>query len=148
MLDLSDRLHVNEREVAAKVIDGEAIVINLANGIYYSADKLGGFIWPLVARGDSLEDIAKAVCASYDVSLDKARSDLQELAAFLIEEGLATRQNGNAALAEDGLANTDGSLAYEPPRFVKYHDMAELFALDPPLPALRDLPGPGREDGK
>ncbi len=45
MLTLNDRLRPREEEVASKVIDGEAIIINLANGVYYSMDKVGALVW-------------------------------------------------------------------------------------------------------
>ena len=45
MPGLQSRLKPNEEEVAAKVLDGEAILINLSNGAYYSTDKRGAFIW-------------------------------------------------------------------------------------------------------
>ena len=45
MLSLQSCLRPNEEEVAAKVMDGEAILINLSSGIYYSMDKVGGVLW-------------------------------------------------------------------------------------------------------
>ena len=43
--DTDTHLVPNVAEVAAKVMDGEAILINLANGMYYSMDGAGGFLW-------------------------------------------------------------------------------------------------------
>jgi hypothetical protein len=50
MLTLHDHLRPHTEEVAAKGIDGEAILINLSNGIYYSLDNVGGLIWELIDR--------------------------------------------------------------------------------------------------
>ena len=44
MLMLKHRMQPNKEEVAAKVMDGEAILINLSNGIYYSMDKVGAVV--------------------------------------------------------------------------------------------------------
>ena len=41
MSGLPERFRVNTEEVAAKVIDGEAIIINLTTGVYYSMDGVG-----------------------------------------------------------------------------------------------------------
>ena len=41
MLNLHHCFRPREEEIASKVIDGEAIIINLANGVYYSMDKVG-----------------------------------------------------------------------------------------------------------
>ena len=141
MASLTSRLHINEQSVGAKVIDGEAIVINIDNGIYYSADKVGGFVWSLIERRYSLEEIAKAICVTYDVKIEEAQSDLQELSAYLLEENLVTcdEETGNSDNQFE-YPEAKALKAYERPRFEKYDDMKEMFALNPPLPQLADLP--------
>ena len=83
-----DRLRPNEQEVAAKVIDGEAILINLSSGIYYSLDGVGAFIWERVAQGYRLEEIVAAIIARYEVSTEQAQTDVQKLATELQQENL------------------------------------------------------------
>jgi Coenzyme PQQ synthesis protein D (PqqD) len=84
MLTLQSRLRPNEQEVAAKVMDGEAIIINLANGIYYSMDKVGALIWEALAAAHSLEEVILAIIARYDVSREQAQADVERLAAELL----------------------------------------------------------------
>jgi hypothetical protein len=51
-------------------------------------------------------------------------------------------------LVSDTAARTNGSpaapagdrLPYDTPQLRAYRDMAELFAIDPPMPGLRDIP--------
>ena len=64
MFTLQNRLRPNEAEVAAKVLDGEAIIINLSNGIYYSMDKVGGLIWEMIERGRSLQEIVESIASA------------------------------------------------------------------------------------
>jgi Coenzyme PQQ synthesis protein D (PqqD) len=149
MLPLNTRLGPNEAEVAAKVIDGEAILINLSNGMYYSMDQVGGLIWTMISEGHSLAAIASAVAESYDVSAAQAQADLERVAAELVHENLVVvasedRQVGGdqQPLGDDRSGYEvplDGRLAYEAPRLNKYDDMAELLALDPPMPAMAEL---------
>ena len=47
----------NTDEVVSKVIDGEAIIINLTNGVYYSIDKAGARIWDLVIQSANPSEI-------------------------------------------------------------------------------------------
>ena len=54
-------LKPNTAEVAAKDVDGEAVLINLTNGMYYSMDLVGGFVWSLIESGYDLAAIADAV---------------------------------------------------------------------------------------
>ena len=51
----------NTEDVAAKMVDGEAILINVTNGMYYSTDQVGGFVWSMIEDQQGLEDIVAAV---------------------------------------------------------------------------------------
>jgi hypothetical protein len=147
MKDLHQRLRPRDEEVAAKVIDGEAIIINLANGIYYSMDKVGGFIWDMVQSGHSLEEIIQGVTERYDVAREKVESDVLELVEEMLRENLvAIAENGAPADAASQLPSGE-KLAYEAPKLNIYRDMGDLLALDPPTPGLGDTPwkDPGDE---
>lgn len=138
-LSMTDRVRVPEPEVAARVIEGEAIIINLASGMYYSLDEVGGAVWSLLERGHSLEEGAAAIAARYGIGEERARADIRRLVGELHDEGLVVRlehPSSAPALEPDGQV-MKGS--YEPPRLNKYDDMAELFAQDPPLPELPDV---------
>jgi coenzyme PQQ synthesis protein D (PqqD) len=139
MLTPQSRLHPNEQEVAAKVLDGEAIIINLANGIYYSMDKVGGLIWDLLAAAHSLEEVITAILARYDVSREQAQADVERLAAELVQENLllsTTDGVGSQTMAEP---ESQQKLPYETPVLNIYRDMGDLLALDPPTPGLQDI---------
>ncbi len=101
MLKLQSRLRPNEEEVAGKVMDGEAIIINLSNGVYYSMDKVGGLIWELIDGRYSLEEMVTALCARYDVSAEKAKSDVERLLGELVQENLVLVTEDGAARQEN-----------------------------------------------
>src|SRR5207244_1097272 len=86
MLALHGHLQPNENEVAAKVMDGEAIIINLANGVYYSMDKVGGLIWEMLEGKYSLEEMITATVVQYDVSRGQAQADIEQLVEELLRE--------------------------------------------------------------
>ena len=88
MLSLQSRLRPNEAEVAAKVLDGEAIIINLSNGMYYSMDRVGGLIWEMIEGQSSLEETVAEIIARYDVSPQQAQADVQRVADELVQEKL------------------------------------------------------------
>jgi len=73
MLGLHSRLRRNEEEVAAKVMDGEAIIINLSNGCYYSMERTGGAIWGMVEAGYSLDEMVEDLLRRYDVAARKRK---------------------------------------------------------------------------
>jgi Coenzyme PQQ synthesis protein D (PqqD) len=121
------RLRPNEGEVAAKVFDGEAILINLSSGAYYSMAGVGGLIWELIERGHSLDEIAGVVGARYEVPTDLARADIERLADELVREN-------SVVDPPDG-----PKLPYVSPTLNIYRDMGDLLALDPPMPALDEI---------
>jgi hypothetical protein len=135
MLSLSDVICANEQQVAAKIMDGEAILIHLGTGAYYSMGAAGGFIWSLVENQLSLEDVVAAVTERYEVARDRAEADVLRLSEQLCAEGLALVRTGTAATGAVPPAS-GARLAYDAPALEKFTDMAEMFALDPPLPGL------------
>jgi Coenzyme PQQ synthesis protein D (PqqD) len=132
-------LKPNTAEVAAKEVDGEAVLINLSNGMYYSMDLVGGFIWSLIENGNDLDTIADAVASRYGIEKSVATADVETLAKQLVEERLVLpsgeEASGTPAIPENA---PDGD-AYSAPQLNKFDDMVDLFALDPPLPELSKL---------
>lgn len=139
MLTATDRLRVPEPEVAARVIDGEAIIINLSTGVYYSLNDVGGAIWALLERGASLGETAAAVVDGYQIPVEQARADVERLALELFQEKLLVRSDHMPSSAPTQLVNGGEVRPYAPPRLDRFDDMAELFAQDPPLPELPDV---------
>jgi len=130
-------LKPNTEEVASKVVDGEAILINLSNGMYYSMDVVGGYIWSLVADGHDLGSISTAVAQRYGVEADKAKQDVEALAQQLLDEKIVVPGDGSTATAAADQTPSDD--AYTTPQLTKFDDMVDLFAIDPPLPELSKL---------
>ena len=139
MLNLHHCFRPREEEVASKVIDGEAIIINLANGVYYSMDKVGALVWEHLQSGHTLDDVVRAVTGAYDVSREQAEPKVVELVEELLQENLiVTSENGASHVAE--VIAEQNKSAYEPPKLNIYRDMGDLLALDPPVPGLGDTP--------
>jgi len=138
MLDLTTRLQPCESEVAARVFDGEAIIINLATGSYYSMVGAGGLVWQLIEQHCSLGEIAEQLSAHYDVTLEVARADVGRLIAQLLEHGVVMTSTETAV--RGALPQAEQRSAYSSPSLSVFTDMRNLLALDPPMPALEPLP--------
>ena len=140
MLNLHHCFRPREEEVASKVIDGEAIIINLANGVYYSIDKVGALVWDRLQAGHTLDDVITAVTGSYDVPREQAESNVRDLVQELVQENLVVAtENGAAAPTEKAMEQQEKA-PYDIPRLNIYRDMGDLLALDPPVPGLGDTP--------
>src|SRR5262245_59436101 len=147
MLSLETRLRPNDDEVIGKVMDGEAILINLATGSYYAIPDVGAFVWEAIEARCSLEEIALRVSASFEVSVEQARVDILEFAERLMQEGVV-------ALAPDASANGAAPAPpacrapYVAPQLTVYSDMRNLLALDPPMPSVDTLAAAGVKGGR
>ncbi len=145
MLSLDSALRPRAEDLVAKVLDGEALIINMATGVYYSTATSGAFIWEHIAGGCRLRDIAAALAARYGIPLARAEADVLELAAKLLEEKLVTPCEGAPATTAIDVSAIPLS-AYESPELEIYRDIGHLVALDPPMPGLKDLPWKGPSD--
>jgi len=140
MLNLHHCFRPRDEEVASKVIDGEAIIINLANGVYYSTDKVGALVWDLLQAGNRVEEVILAVTSRYDVAREQAETDVRDLVEELLQENLvASTENGTGNAAEVKMEQQEKA-PYELPKLNIYRDMGDLLALDPPVPGLGDTP--------
>lgn len=130
----------NTGDVAAQVLDGEAVMINLSNGFYYSMGNVGAFIWERIEAGNGLDTIVTALTRRYEVSAERAQADLEQLVAQMLEENLVLVSNDQVQVLENSSLGTESGLPYEPPKLEIYRDIGHLVALDPPMPGLKDLP--------
>ena len=88
-MDFSRR-YAKAADVAGEVIDGEAVIINLATGVYYSMDRVGARCWEALAAGHSPDEVVEAVLAAYGVDRDSAAADIARVVEALLSEGLLT----------------------------------------------------------
>lgn len=137
----------NSAEVASDIVDGEAILINVTNGMYYSTTQVGGFVWSLIQKQQSLEDIVAAVARRYEVEQGAVRPEIAAFADELVSEGLAMLVDAPAKEDPPTARLPAPDEPYAAPQLNKFDDMAELFALDPPLPALSSPIDPDSKDG-
>lgn len=145
-LALTARLAPASAEIAAKVIDGEAIIINLTNGYYYSMDGAGALIWKAIQRCHSLSEIGETLSRRYDVSADVAVPHLRALIQQMLQEELVKVVDVPVPDVTGEAQAESSRQPYQPPTLEKYGDMAHFFALDPPLPDLEeDVRDEGRE---
>jgi len=130
-------LRPNEPSIAATVIDGEAIIINVLTGVYYSLDGVGALIWSLIATGFRNQQIIERVAELYDVSQQQVREDLEKLTGQLLTEGIVWI-TAEPPEPDTSLPIDEPTGSYHSPELNIYTDMEDLLALDPPLPAAAD----------
>jgi hypothetical protein len=132
----NQRFRVNAPTVTHETIDGEAVIINLDSGNYYSLVEVGSFIWGLVERGASASEVQRLVLQSYQGNATDIDQGVQELLIQLQQENLIVPVDGAGAFEATELdpgppSNGHEKPSFSPPSLHKYSDMQELLLLDP-----------------
>src|SRR5262249_39649789 len=70
-------------DVLFQELDGEAVLLHLASGVYYSLDPVGTRIWNLAVAGNSPEEVSAQLLRDYEVSAEQAARDVAALLAEL-----------------------------------------------------------------
>ncbi len=128
-------LGVNAPSVAGEVIDGEAVIMNLATGHYFSTQGSGAIAWEAISAGASRAEIAAAVQRRYAIAPDDAvLQAVDSFVAELLRHNLVveTPSHDRDARTPAPVTQGDGPLApFEPPVLHVYTDMDDLLLLDP-----------------
>ena len=130
----NQRFRVNTPTVTHETIDGEAVIINLDSGNYYSLVDVGSFIWGLVEKGASASEVQDLVLQTYQGNATDVDRGVQELLVQLQQENLIVPADETGALdLSEVLPSTNGheKPSFNPPSLHKYSDMQELLLLDP-----------------
>jgi hypothetical protein len=133
------RYKLNGDEIAAETIAGEAVILNLSSGVYYSLDGAGGLVWSLLERGHSPAEAATRVAERFGVEEGDALADIESLLSEVLAEGLLVEDGASEPreLLDDELPPAGD---YAKPGLQAYTDMGDMLALDPPMPGLKDVP--------
>jgi hypothetical protein len=135
------RLGVPADRIAAETMDGETVVIDLSTGTYHSLAGSASDIWVLTALGGTVEEAASVLAKRYGIEAVLLASDIVRLQDQLVAANLLVPTDQPAASLE-GVELDPPIGGYSTPELVTYDDMAELLALDPPLPGLSGMPSP------
>ena len=79
---------VAARDQVSTEVEGEAVILNLADQVYYGLDEVGALAWRLLERPRTLAELRDAVVAAYEVDAATAERDLVRLMGELAERRL------------------------------------------------------------
>ncbi|MGD0247023.1 MAG: PqqD family protein [Streptosporangiaceae bacterium] len=77
--------------VAAQVADGEAVLLDIESGEYFSLNSVGSRIWELCDGTRTAAEIVSVICGEFDVAEDVATADAQEILGEFARENLVVR---------------------------------------------------------
>lgn len=74
--------------VHTRLFDHELVILDLARGEYLALNEIGSTLWAGLEAGRNIADLAAEISAEYEVSIEQATADLEELARDLVARGL------------------------------------------------------------
>jgi hypothetical protein len=129
----NQRYRVNTPTVTHETIDGEAVIINLDSGNYYSLVDVGSVIWGLLEKGASASEVRYLIFQTYDGNATDIDRGVHELLVQLQQENLIVSVDGAGAPDINQVLPSNGHAkpSFNQPFLHKYSDMQELLLLDP-----------------
>ena len=81
-------MFVAARDQVSCDLAGEAAILHLGSGTYYSLDRVGARVWSLVQSPTSFRHVRDTLLAEYDVTAERLEQDITELLNTLLAERL------------------------------------------------------------
>ncbi len=85
---LDEYVNKNDEKTAYRVINGEAVVVNLKDSTFHTLNPVATFIWEQADGRIKAEQIIEKICEEFEVDWDTAKSDCLEFLAELIRKDL------------------------------------------------------------
>lgn len=128
---LSDDSRITARgnPIVHETLDGEAVIINLVSGTYYSLQGIGAILWQDVVASTTAGDLGRRLVAEADLAPDAARAAVDQFVAGLYGEALIAVDPAPAN-ATPAVADLPGDLG-QALTLQRFTDVQELLALDP-----------------
>jgi hypothetical protein len=109
--------------VASRVLDGEAVVINLDSGVYFGLNPPATALWNLLQAGPrSVESLSEALAVAHGADLGAVDADVRFFVEQLEANGLLLA--GGAAEPIDAI---DAGPTYLAPVLDRYDTLDELM---------------------
>ena len=118
----SGRHAINSPDVVAENFDGQIVILNLADGRYFSLRGTAAPIWSLLIEGQTPDAVIASIAARRPAIADAACGFIAKLA----ELQLIRASDSPPASGEIG-----ETWAEEAPDLEMFDDLAELIAADP-----------------
>jgi hypothetical protein len=75
-------------DIASRIIEGQAFIVNTKTSTLHELDETGTFIWKLIEKGRTLENIVLELSSFYEVTEARAMKDAKDFLDELSAKGL------------------------------------------------------------
>ena len=77
-----------------RLLDNEAVILNLGTGVSFGLDHIGTRAWQLLSEHGSTDKVITIMLEEYEMHEEQLRRDLDRLVEQLSEKGLVLRPDG------------------------------------------------------
>lgn len=129
-IDMTVRYRLNAPRCADETIEGEALIIDMVSGSYFSCTGTAAFVWNELKLGASADEVAGMLI---DASGGERAEIIDEVGAFAraLVEALLLVEDPDA-VAHEGRRSTVVDLGDRTELVIEeYSDLADLLLLDP-----------------
>jgi Coenzyme PQQ synthesis protein D (PqqD) len=85
------KYQLTNRQMSSTIGD-EVVILNHKEGVYYSLEEVGTFIWEqLQAKPQTIDELVGSVCINYEIDEEECRADIQKLLHDLTLEKLVEK---------------------------------------------------------
>ncbi len=133
-MNIPIKYRIKTPEVVYETIEGETVIVNLENGLYYSlSNQTGVDAWTLIEAGLDFPAMSASIANRYAQDEPVVTSALRDFIILLQQEGLIEVDHRAPA---DPVASPNVSLIphdgqFEMPSIERFSDMQDLLLLDP-----------------
>lgn len=131
---MTERYRGNAPRFVDETIDGEALIMDMVKGTYYSCIGASAFAWNALKAGATSEEVCVAIAEAYSAAPETVRADVDPFLASLLAEEMLVPASDDASPPPTPLATPPGVTTtgeYAALRLERFTDLADLILLDP-----------------
>lgn len=131
-MDKLGYFRIKRPDIVHETIDGETVIVNLENGVYYSLQNAGVDVWNMIETGANLQELTDLMVQQFDGSREEIEQALNDLLIVLQKEGLVEAASAKQSVSKTPQTISKGEkVKFTPPVLEKFSDLQELLLLDP-----------------
>ena len=112
-------------------VDGEALIMDMVTGTYYTCMGPATVAWDALKQGVDSSEVVSMIASAYQVSPADVERDLELFVAELLAEEMLVVSDQRPSAPSPSGGPIVATAAYEPMRLDRYTDLADLILLDP-----------------
>ena len=75
-------------QVSGDLPDGEVVILNLKDSVYYGLNEVGGRIWEMIQEPTPVGEVVDALLNEYAVDRERCTQEVVDLVTALADKGL------------------------------------------------------------